>query len=171
MNFSFFKNCVLRGLFVGLCWKESLVHIRHQNRGFDLAFFFDFFYRDKSLEKHVFDWDNISKKCSNILPQFREKKGWPNLFVRETFYGNFSWSSKCLPRKISLVTSRDSSESLMKLMSLGRLWYWIEILSTVWKVESVSCERIQSDARKAEWSSTEFYKSCAAVMFYFTFKW
>lgn len=30
-----------------------------------------------------------------------------------------------------LVTSRDSSESLMKLMSLGRLWYWIEIHTTV----------------------------------------
>lgn len=57
--------------------------------------------------------------------------------------------SACRVRSL-LVTSRDSSESLMKLMSLGRLWYWIEIHTTVSKVESVSCERIQSDARKAE---------------------
>ena len=156
MNFSFFKNCVLRGLFVGLCWKESLVHIRHQNRGFDLAFFFDFFYRDKSLEKHVFDWDNISKKCSNILPQFRGKNdGRISSFVKPFMVTLVDLQSACRVRSL-LVTSRDSSESLMKLMSLGRLWYWIEILSTVWKVESVSCERIQSDARKAEWSGTEF---------------
>lgn len=57
--------------------------------------------------------------------------------------------SACRVRSL-LVTSRDSSEGLMKLMSLGRLWYWIEIHTTVSKVESVSCERIQSDARKAE---------------------
>lgn len=49
-------------------------------------------------------------------------------------------------------------------MSLIWLCYLVEIHPTVWKVKPVSCERIQSDTKKAEWSGTEFYVSFVAAV-------